>query len=543
MYTDPRTSSRGRSTRSLHALWQPLCGMDSSSSHPLRPYYKPREEVSFVATAPPSGGGGGGAGGGAAVPLGSGARANRYMPAEADAALAVASENTTPGNFLRGLFLSGALQFSSTCLAMPFEVGKLLLQVQWVPRQDVWARMHVPLPGSRRGSTASREHDVMDEDPWARARNSWDEDDGEPEEAGADEYFREEGREEAPKAHPRRVDSGGYMVPDGVHDDEARPEFVMPVVVRGGVWEMMKAVARGKEGWLGLWKGAVTTFLLDVVSSTLQPLLTSVFSIFAPTVLSPVPISFSPRPIMTLMLLLASHVATGVAVSPLDLVRTRLIAQSTLPAHRKYHGPIDALRKILAEEGGWRTLYLAPTLLIPTLLDNVLRPFLSLVAPLLIENTLRLDPASGPISYALAELLLSTLALGVTLPIETVRRRLQLQPPTPVRPARLGGLPTGAPRTASRGLRTCVETRPVAYTGVTEALYRIITEETTVVPRKGDDEDAEDAGTLAASGYSSLGGLRSLYRGFGMGFSANLLVFVLTLVTGEREGASGWTEL
>ena len=38
--------------------------------------------------------------------------------AEADAALAVASENTTPGNFLRGLFLSGALQFSSTCLAL-----------------------------------------------------------------------------------------------------------------------------------------------------------------------------------------------------------------------------------------------------------------------------------------------------------------------------------------------------------------------------------------------------------------------------------------
>lgn len=29
----------------------------------------------------------------------------------------------------------------------------------------------------------------------------------------------------------------------------------MPVVVRGGVWEMIKAVARGKEGWAGLWKG------------------------------------------------------------------------------------------------------------------------------------------------------------------------------------------------------------------------------------------------------------------------------------------------
>jgi len=34
-----------------------------------------------------------------------------------------------------------------------------------------------------------------------------------------------------------------------------RPEFFMPVVVRGGVWEMIKAVGRGKEGWLGLFKG------------------------------------------------------------------------------------------------------------------------------------------------------------------------------------------------------------------------------------------------------------------------------------------------
>jgi len=37
--------------------------------------------------------------------------------------------------------------------------------------------------------------------------------------------------------------------------------------------------------------------------------------------------------------------------------------------------------------------------------------------------------------------------------------------------------------------------------------------------------------------------VRGLYRGLGMGFSANLLVFVLTLLTGERQTQSGWTEL
>ena len=35
---------------------------------------------------------------------------------------------------LKGLIAGAVLQYTSSALAMPFEVGKLLLQVQWVPR-------------------------------------------------------------------------------------------------------------------------------------------------------------------------------------------------------------------------------------------------------------------------------------------------------------------------------------------------------------------------------------------------------------------------
>jgi fusion and transport protein UGO1 len=35
---------------------------------------------------------------------------------------------------LKGLIAGAVLRYTSTALAMPFEVGKLLLQVQWVPR-------------------------------------------------------------------------------------------------------------------------------------------------------------------------------------------------------------------------------------------------------------------------------------------------------------------------------------------------------------------------------------------------------------------------
>ncbi|WFD35602.1 hypothetical protein MCUN1_002460 [Malassezia cuniculi] len=487
-----------------------------AESHPLRPYYTQRDEPTFVVPAPtltanpPSGTGGESV----SLALPPHGQTNRYI-SEGDAALAMSSERTTPGMVLRALAISGALQYTSTCLAMPFEVGKLLLQVQWVPRDEVWTELN--------GAGSVDAADSMND----------------AEGIASGEYFNEggadgaDGADGASSGAPLRVDSSGYVVGDSVGDAGARPEYVVPVVVKGGVWEMIKAVGRGKEGWLGLWKGTLTTFCLDVSTSVIQPVLTTFFSLFMPRALYPVPIAYSPQPIQTLGLLLASHSITGVLVSPLDLVRTRLIAQSTLPVHRKYTGPLDAFRKILSEEGGWRTTYLHPQLLIPTLLDCILRPLLSLSSPLIIENVLRVDPSTGPITYALAELLFSTLALGITIPIETVRRRLQLQYHSPLRKRTLS-VPPSAPSVTTKGLRTCVETRPVPYSGVMEALYRIVTEETGGVPPNKQ---------ASRSPSALLGGFMSLYRGFGMSFSANLLVFVLTLVTGERDPTPGWTEI
>lgn len=40
----------------------------------------------------------------------------------------------------RSLVASALLQYSSTAIAMPLEVGKLLLQIQWVPRETVVTR-------------------------------------------------------------------------------------------------------------------------------------------------------------------------------------------------------------------------------------------------------------------------------------------------------------------------------------------------------------------------------------------------------------------
>jgi fusion and transport protein UGO1 len=541
---------------------------------------------------------------------------NRYAARDDEmlneaAGLSGGGEGATFMDVARVMALSAGFNYASTCLAMPFEVGKLLLQVQWVPRDEVWLSFgemerEEELTKARRAGATNRRgvqqtinsEDDDDDDndsilgatgtaaDWATdgddvsggQRDFGGEDDELSDEDDADLYFHDQSNQSSggrttdlssmPRRRKKPTDSTGYVMRRSVHEDSTRPEFIMPIVVRGGVWEMIKAVGRGKEGYFGLWKGTLTTFLTDTATSTVQPIVSLVLSTFAPSALTPMPLPYAPYPYRSLALLLSSHLLTGFIVSPLDLIRTRLIAQSTLSAHRKYSSPLHALRQILHEEGGWRSIYLHPNLLIPTILDYTIRPLFSLGTPLYIEHKLRLDPLTSPVRYSLAEFLISNLSLLITLPIETVRRRLQLQTRSTLRAARkavrskAGEHPGGVSGTVplpvySKPLRTCVETRPRPYEGVCEAIYRIVTEETSITPVKknlkakagmdaGRQKDSSmfESGILARPGSSSFGGLYSLYRGLGFSVGANALIFVLAVVTGERaHGTAGWTEI
>lgn len=114
--------------------------MDSTSAHPLRPYYTPEpldhswSSISAAASAPqslpsssrlpkPA----------LPVPSASLTRPNRYEPTS----LFGQGEAPTAGTMLRAFVTSSLLSFTSTALVMPFEVGKTLAQVQWVPREGV----------------------------------------------------------------------------------------------------------------------------------------------------------------------------------------------------------------------------------------------------------------------------------------------------------------------------------------------------------------------------------------------------------------------
>jgi len=240
---------------------------------------------------------------------------------------------------------------------------------------------------------------------------------------------------------------------------------------------------------------------------------------------------------------IASHVLTGFILSPLDLIRTRLVVQSYNRRYRTYTGPLDALHKILRDEGGLKAIYFHPNLLIPTFLDSALRSIISFALPGLIASYFgasHITEETHPIAWGCTELTASCIGLLVMLPIETIRRRLQVQV-----------------RGTAEPIKGCVELRPAPYNGVVDALWHILTEERSDLPishhprcrrnsRSTNSKDEEKEEGTVDDEYESLWkntGLGQLYRGLGTRLSASVVYFVLNLFFNPEETDAGWVEI
>ncbi|TIB77489.1 hypothetical protein E3Q18_01724 [Wallemia mellicola] len=391
---------------------------------------------------------------------------------------------------VKQLVATSLLQFGATSFSMPFEVGKLLLQVQYTPK--------------------NRQHQQSEQELIESEESDDDKDDSNYFRFQDDELNVQRSQLKQSKP-PISKDVDGYL--------NQRPSYLIPLQVDGGVWRMMRALTKSSEGFFALWKGTLTSCIFDIAFSTLQPLaLSSLSAIFLPSnTLSFLPIHQLPHPFKPLSVHVLAHTLTSIALSPLDLVRTRMIVQATSTtssnvSRRAYSGPIDALRKISSQEGGWQSMWTHPNLLFPTIVESSLKSLLQLCGPLIIERLLGVSIDSRPATYAICELLWSIGSMTLSLPLETVRRRLQIQDRSLVKMPQAGKF------------TPCVETRPIPSAGIVETIYRIVTEET------------------SESTDSRWAGFKSLFRGFTMGTSASSLVFILGMFGGV-DAAEGWTEI
>lgn len=167
----------------------------------------------------------------------------------------------------------------------------------------------------------------------------------------------------------------------------------------------------------------------------------------------------------------------------------------------------------------------SPPVLSASILHHGLACIFKSAPPLVINRVFGISGQDSPVLYALLELVINTVELVVTLPVETARRRLFCQP----KPSIL---------VDERPFRTLVELRPLPYVGVFDCISSIVREEGGLRHRsRGGRRRRSSVDVGKGRPWWDGFGLKGLYRGMKEHFWATvgLLVVSALQVIDEEE--------
>ncbi|KAI6084085.1 mitochondrial carrier domain-containing protein [Hypoxylon rubiginosum] len=343
-------------------------------------------------------------------------------------------------------------KYTSVLMAQPFEVAKTILQ----------ARIQDDLGGLNASSVAAAKASPSLISPkphsvWAEGADS----DSEPEESA---YFtgnmpytptpssRSHRRQGSTSIDSPKLPTTPILLPHQL--DIKRPDSIFDVISQ--LWS--------KESAWGVWKGTNATFLYTVLQSLLEnwsrSLLSALLNVpdlgLKDDVDRLVDVA-SPYPWASLCVAATAAVATGLILAPLDLIRTRLIVTSTARGSRR---TLATLRSLPS--------WLCPTsLIMPTVLNSLVHPFLTLSTPLVLRTQFLLDREQSPMTFSVAKFCTSCASLFVKLPLETVLRRGQMS--VLLEPTYLNALDQNG--------RMDTIIQPGSYNGVANTMYTIVAEE------------------------------------------------------------------
>ncbi|KZP00912.1 hypothetical protein CALVIDRAFT_560217 [Calocera viscosa TUFC12733] len=440
---------------------------------------------------------------GAVNPPISSPRVDLPLPTASDA-LPDIDASTWPRKILTLLLI----QYASTAIAMPFEGAKVLSQVEWIPKEGVTEWVDEEIEDVR-----DDESDVSDAGP---------------------SYFHDPSPTVLLHPAPRRTSSMTLRRRSSTRPAPMnvgiyrRPPWVLPPFGDPGVLGMIKRIMRTRtEGLWTLWNGQLPSTLIDILTSTVQPFLHTVLASIPFLAPAPPNLLLGPAPIP----LVLSHILTGVLLIPLDHLRTHLIlkpSSRSLPAEQRTTPPPSLHFPSLMAQ------YMHPHLLLPALLTSSIPHVLSLLLPRLLPPSLTPTLAAHPVLQPILSLTFTAASLLITLPLETVKRRLQAQTslnlvePPPAMSSEYDHTPQ-LPQHR-------VLMRPMPYYGILDTLYRIMSEESSVPPPPPEHREK------AATSFWTSTGIRQLYRGYGMALTAGIIVFGLGLLGGDLD-EPGWAEL
>ncbi|EFX00327.1 mitochondrial fusion protein [Grosmannia clavigera kw1407] len=394
-------------------------------------------------------------------------------------------------------------RYTSVLMAQPFEVARTILQVR--SHDDVLAVAVPDLELAKQEITPSYES-VM-----PNSFAGYDSDLDEP------NYFAPNVPNPSSTLYPaQRQRSSPSLPPSQVANPTVPlPSYRLELQKANSIVEVISQLWQKEAAW-GVWKGTNASFLYTVVQSLLEnwsrSLLSALFNVpdlgLKDDVDRLIDIA-SPYPWASLFVAAAAAVTTGLVLSPLDLVRTRLICT---PTYRQPRRALSLLRNL-------PSLVCSPALAIPTILHSLIHPLLTLSTPLILRSQFSIDRVAYPFTFSVAKFCSSSFALFVKLPLETVLRRGQaaiLNSPEYVQALEPAPTTAGSEMAQSTGMETIV---PLGkYMGIFGTMYHIVSEEGRVPvldPLQKIKPHSRKAKTKVAQAVYRQGqGMEGLWRGW-----------------------------
>ncbi|KAJ3127508.1 hypothetical protein HK098_006286 [Nowakowskiella sp. JEL0407] len=370
-------------------------------------------------------------------------------------------------NAMTQLLIFAGFKFIVNTIASPFVVANVVQQVQFKP-SDAYLQLHTSnisekLPeeeDQKAGAEENSEPPQFDEDDDYTELESLPSDFSEPILSDF-EKINSEPTSNLP------ADESGYLTRtvNSFYSDPTTPPYQIPPIEGSSLGAISSLLSQQYEGFASLFKGNFTGWISDISYLLLQTSIEGTVNDLLELRDEAVPFVFLERWEGQLATNVLSHSLTGVILSPLEIVKTRLMVQTSNPFHKKYKSTMDCLSTMTAEEGGLLSLYFGPHFL-PTLLHYSTHPFMQNATPIIIERGLGIVAMDDPVIYGVLEFTLGVFELLLTLPMDTVRRRLYCQE-----------LNFGRVSGKNKSFETVVERNVVPYKGMFDCFYRIVVEE------------------------------------------------------------------
>jgi Mitochondrial carrier protein len=239
------------------------------------------------------------------------------------------------------------------------------------------------------------------------------------------------------------------------------------------------------------------------------------------------------------MTLMASNLIVGLALSPLELVRTRLVIQSGSAHRKKYSGAFHALYVIYNEERPSPSsvilgTFYHPRVLLPSFLIYSISPIIRYLSTSFIENELGYDSTFTPIMYNLCQLGMLAIEAFVTAPLELARSRIFAQ--------RIDG--------KISHVDNCIETSHQSYSTPFDCLQKVVIQEggRRKTGPKNSKISADDWQNIYGGGSTNPGesdgllfkiagygqGLASCFRGFAPRYCALVVRYISQEINKEE---------